>query len=51
LQGGLLLRHGSPAVADAFNASRLSGDWGGAYGTLPTGLDTDAILDRAQLEG
>ncbi len=50
LQGSLLLRHGDPAVSDAFNASRLSGDWGGAYGTLPTGLDTGTILARAQVE-
>jgi putative acyl-CoA dehydrogenase len=50
LQGSLLLRHGDPAVSDAFNASRLSGDWGVAYGTLPTGLDTAAILDRARVE-
>ena len=47
LQGSLLLRHGNPAVADAFVASRLSGDWGVAYGTLPTGLDTATILERA----
>jgi len=51
LQGSLLLRHGDPAVCDAFNATRLSGDWGVAYGTLPTGLDTAAILDRARVEG
>ncbi|MDT4909298.1 MAG: putative acyl-CoA dehydrogenase, partial [Pseudonocardiales bacterium] len=50
LQGSLLLRHGDPAVSDAFNASRLSRDWGVAYGTLPTGLDTAAILDRARVE-
>jgi putative acyl-CoA dehydrogenase len=50
LQGSLLLRHGDPAVADAFNGSRLSGDWGVAYGTLPTGLNTSAILARAQVE-
>jgi putative acyl-CoA dehydrogenase len=47
LQGSLLLRHGNPAVADAFVATRLARDWGVAYGTLPTGLDTGAILDRA----
>ncbi|PZS12645.1 MAG: DNA alkylation response protein [Pseudonocardiales bacterium] len=51
LQGSLLLRYGDPAVSDAFNASRLSRDWGLAYGTLPTGLDTAAILDRAGVEG
>ena len=28
LQGSLLVRHGHPAVADAFCASRLGGDWG-----------------------
>jgi putative acyl-CoA dehydrogenase len=43
----LLLRDGHPAVADAFVASRLARDWGVAYGTLPTGLDTATILDRA----
>jgi putative acyl-CoA dehydrogenase len=50
LQGALLLRHGAPAVSDAFNASRLNGDWGVAYGTLPTGLDTASILERARVE-
>jgi putative acyl-CoA dehydrogenase len=49
LQGSLLLRHGASAVADAFVASRLGGDWGVAYGTLPTGVDTGAILDRARV--
>nr|WP_296768538.1 acyl-CoA dehydrogenase family protein [Rhodococcus sp. (in: high G+C Gram-positive bacteria)] len=45
-QGSLLVRHGDPAVADAFCASRLGEDWGNAFGTLPTGVDTAAILDR-----
>jgi putative acyl-CoA dehydrogenase len=49
LQGSLLLRHGAPAVADAFVGSRLAGDWGLAYGTLPAGVDTAAILDRARI--
>jgi putative acyl-CoA dehydrogenase len=49
LQGALLLRHGHPAVAEAFIASRLSHDWGIAFGTLPTGLDTATILERAAL--
>ena len=51
LQGSLLIRHGTPAVADAFVASRLAGDWGTAYGTLPTGVDTAAILERAAVPG
>jgi putative acyl-CoA dehydrogenase len=49
LQGALLVRHGDPAVADAFCASRLGGDWGVAFGTLPTGVDTDRILARARM--
>ncbi|MGF7235939.1 MAG: acyl-CoA dehydrogenase family protein [Frankia sp.] len=48
LQGALLVQYGHPAVADAFCASRLAGDWGRAYGTLPAGLDLASILDRAR---
>jgi putative acyl-CoA dehydrogenase len=50
LQGSLLLRHGDAAVADAFVRSRLAGDWGVAYGTLPAGIDTAAILERARVQ-
>ena len=46
LQGAQLVRHGHAAVADAFCASRFGGDWGIAFGTLPTGVDTAAILER-----
>jgi putative acyl-CoA dehydrogenase len=49
LQASLLLRQGPAPVAEAFVASRLAGDWGVAYGTLPTGVDTEAILDRARV--
>ncbi len=47
LQGSLLVRHAPPAVADAFCASRLAGDWGHAFGTLPGGTDFAAIVARA----
>jgi putative acyl-CoA dehydrogenase len=47
LQGALLVRHGHPAVADAFCASRLAGDHGAAFGTLPPGLDLAAVVERA----
>jgi putative acyl-CoA dehydrogenase len=47
LQGALLVRHGHPAVAEAFCASRLGGDWGHAFGTLPPGVDLGTIIDRA----
>ncbi|QYN19682.1 acyl-CoA dehydrogenase family protein [Amycolatopsis sp. DSM 110486] len=49
LQGSLLARHGDQAVADAFCASRFAGDWGIAFGTLPAGTDTSAIIDRARV--
>jgi putative acyl-CoA dehydrogenase len=48
LQGALLVRWGHPAVADAFCASRLAGDWGRAFGTLPGGVDSGTIVDRAR---
>jgi putative acyl-CoA dehydrogenase len=47
LQAALLVRHGHPAVADAFCASRVDGDRGAAFGTLPPGLDLTAIVERA----
>jgi putative acyl-CoA dehydrogenase len=46
LQGALLVRHAPPAVADAFCASRLAGDAGLQYGTLPAGVDARAIVTR-----
>lgn len=48
LQGSLLVRHAPAAIADAFCASRLSGDWGYAFGTLPPGVDFSAILSRTR---
>ncbi len=47
LQASLLVRHAPPAVADAFCATRLGGDWGHAFGTLPDAADVAAILGRA----
>jgi putative acyl-CoA dehydrogenase len=46
LQAALLLRHAPTAVADAFCASRLSGE-GGAFGMLPGGVAARAIVGRA----
>jgi putative acyl-CoA dehydrogenase len=46
LQASLLVRYGDPAVADAFCASRLGGDWGNAFGTLPAGTDFGRIIER-----
>jgi putative acyl-CoA dehydrogenase len=46
LQGSLLVRYGHPAVADAFCASRLDGQGGRAFGTLPTGVECSTIVER-----
>jgi putative acyl-CoA dehydrogenase len=46
LQAALLVRHAPAAVADAFVASRLAGDRGHAYGTLPAAADVKEILPR-----
>ena len=47
VQAGLLLRHAPSLVADAFVASRIAVDVGGAFGRLPAGVDSAAILARA----
>jgi putative acyl-CoA dehydrogenase len=50
LQGSLLVRHGAPAVADAFCAARLGRDAGLEYGTLPAGSDFEAIVARNRVQ-
>jgi putative acyl-CoA dehydrogenase len=50
VQAGLLLRHAPAFVADAFVASRIAVDVGGAFGRLPDGVDCAAILGRALVE-
>ncbi|MEV7884669.1 acyl-CoA dehydrogenase family protein [Streptomyces sp. NPDC002817] len=48
LQGSLLVRFAPPEVADAFCASRLGGDAGTAFGTLPHSLPLASIVERAR---
>ncbi|MFG3147972.1 acyl-CoA dehydrogenase family protein [Streptomyces sp. NPDC048243] len=48
LQGSLLVRYAPPEVADAFCASRLGGDWGSAFGTLPHSLDLATVVERSR---
>ncbi|MFJ7899784.1 acyl-CoA dehydrogenase family protein [Streptomyces sp. NPDC096198] len=48
LQGSLLVRYAPAEVADAFCASRLGGDWGAAFGTLPHTLDLASVVERAR---
>lgn len=45
--GALVVKQSPAYVADAFCASRLARDSGNAYGTLPRGTDTRAIVERA----
>ncbi|MEV5311342.1 acyl-CoA dehydrogenase family protein [Streptomyces sp. NPDC052610] len=51
LQGSLLVRFAPPEVADAFCASRLGGDWGASFGTLPHTLDLRSVVERARPVG
>ncbi|SPE99656.1 acyl-CoA dehydrogenase family protein [Streptomyces sp. MA5143a] len=51
LQGALLVRYAPPAVADAFCATRLGGDWGAAFGTLPHTLHLASVVERARPVG
>lgn len=46
LQASVLLRAASPS-AEAFCRTRLGGDHGLAFGTLPAGIAFDACIDRA----
>ncbi|WP_432725419.1 isovaleryl-CoA dehydrogenase [Variovorax sp. W6] len=48
VQAALLVQTAPSAVASAFCASRLGGDWGNAFGTLGAGTDFDSIVQRAQ---
>ena len=45
--GALLARHGRTTVWEAFATSRLAGDGGSLYGTLPHGIDTRDIVEPA----
>ncbi len=47
VQAAWLARCAPAPVAQAFWASRLGGDWGQTFGTLPAGVDLAAILERA----
>jgi len=50
-QASLVLQHSPAPVADAFVASRLTDDAGRAFGTLPTGLALDEVVERARPAG
>jgi len=50
LQASLLFRYSPSFISDAFLATRLEGDWGHAFGTLPAKVDFKSILQRAWIE-
>jgi putative acyl-CoA dehydrogenase len=49
LQASLMAQHAAPAAADAFSRSRVDGDWGHAFGTLPKGARCEEIIARSRL--
>lgn len=48
MQASLLLRGAPSVVAEAFCASRLAGHGDRSWGTLPSGLDCAAIIERGR---
>jgi putative acyl-CoA dehydrogenase len=46
LQASLMVRYSTPAMAEAFIASRLAGQHGQAFGTLPAETEVKGILDN-----
>jgi len=48
LQASLLVQHAPNVVADAFCASRLGGDGGMVFGTLPASTDFADIIERSR---
>ena len=46
LDASLLLRHGDPAVARLYLESRLGGDWGHTFGTLPAQSGLKSVIER-----
>ena len=47
VQASLLRRHAPDFVFETFCRSRLGGDWGQTFGTLPAGSAFDALVARA----
>ncbi len=47
-QASTLVQFGDALIADAFIQSRIAGEGGHYYGTLPAGIDVAAIVARAQ---
>jgi putative acyl-CoA dehydrogenase len=48
VQAALLAQTAPGAVFGAFCDSRIAGHWGHSFGSLDSGVDFDAIIQRAQ---
>jgi len=51
LTASLMTQHAGQAAAETYCATRLEGDWGRNFGTLPAGAHFGEILLRARLSG
>ena len=49
MQASLMAQHSSPAAADAFIGSRIDGNWGHVFGTLPVGTRCEEIIAHGAL--
>jgi putative acyl-CoA dehydrogenase len=49
LQAGLVVRYSPSPVAEAFLSSRIDGDHGYNFGTLPGEIELEGILERARI--
>lgn len=47
VSGALVARHARPEVWEAFAASRLAGEGGHLFGTLPRGIDVRSVVEPA----
>jgi putative acyl-CoA dehydrogenase len=47
LSASVLVQHAPPSVSDAYCATRLGGERGFEYGTLPPSVDAKAVVERA----
>lgn len=46
LEASLMIKHADSAASDAFCQSRLGGDWGRTFGTLPVNSDFASIINQ-----
>lgn len=47
MEGSLVVRYGSHALADGFVTTRIEGDWGNTFGTLPQSTETESLVAAA----